>query len=190
MADLEIALREKINAYKTSMMYHAMKLVKQLNQTDYDRKIRRLQKDEVDKARFKKGLEELAQNRRVDDTVYQLKCARCNTFACLSKDIKVLKKSQYIVVDKEFETRIIIKPHRSPKKYEGMTKTSKMYCKKCPLDWGIVLDYQGLSCWTLKIACLKFVNTATKRVTTYKKWNEVPFVPPKVECEDLVNLLS
>ena len=188
--DQDIVRRETINAYKASMMYRAMKLVKLLSQRNYDRKVLRMQKEEVERAKFKKGMEELAQSRRTDETVYELKCARCNTFACFSTDIKTLKKFNHIVVDKDFEKRIKIKPHRSPKKIEGMTKTSKMYCQKCPLDWGVVFDYHGLQCWTLKLCCLKFVNTATNRVTEYKKWIEVPFTPAETEYEDLAKLFA
>ena len=188
LGEQEIVRREKINAYKANMMYRAMKLVKLLSQRDFVRKVLRMQKEEVERAKFQKGMEELAQSRRTDDTVYALKCARCNTFACYSTDIKALKKSNHIVVDTDFRDRIKTKPHRSPKTYDGMTKTHKMYCKNCPLDWGIVMDYHKLPCWTLKLACFKFVNTATKRVTEYKKWIEVPFKPAETEYEDLAKL--
>ena len=181
-------MRETINAYKASMMYRAMKLVKLMPQRDFERKVRLTQKEELERAKFKKTVEELAQSRRVDESLYEIKCGRCNNFACYSADIRTLKGSQHIVVDKEFQTRIKVTPHRSPKKYEGMEKTSKMYCKNCPLDWGIVLDYNGLPCWTLKLICLKFVNTVTRRVTQYKKWLEVPFVPPEIEYDDLLRL--
>ena len=190
LGEQDIVHREKINAFKANMMYRAMKTVKLLPQGDFTRKVLRMQREEVDRAKFQKGMEELAQSRRTDETIYELKCARCNTFACYSVDIKVLKKSNHIVVDTEFKDRIKTKPHRSPKKYEGMTKTSKMYCKNCPLDWGIVLDYHGLPCWTLKLACFKFINTVTNRVTEYKKWLEVPFKPVETEYEDLARLFA
>ena len=186
----KIVLKETINAFKAAMMYRAMKLLKLMPQNHYDRKVRLHQKEELEQSKLRRGMEEFLQSQRGDAALYEIKCARCNAFACYSKDIRILKRSQHIVVDKGFADRIRIKPHRSPKQFDGMTKTSKMYCMNCPLDWGVVLDFHGLSCWSLKLACLKFVNTDTGIIREYKKWIEVPFIPIKTEYEDLVKLFG
>ena len=186
----KIVLQDTINAYKAAMMYRAMKLIKLLQQDIYNKKIKMYQKTDLQQFRFRRGVEEVLLSQKTDEAPYDIKCGRCNAFACHGSDIRILKHSQHIVVDRTFSERIIVKPHRSPKKFEGMTKTSKVFCKNCPLDWGILLDYHGLSLCSLKLACLKFVNTETGNIREYKKWIEVPFRPPTTEYEDLVKLFA
>ena len=175
-----------MNAFKADMMYRAMELLKHMPQHDYDRKVRLYQKQEFEQLKRKRKRAEVLQGQRGDASLYEIKCARCNAFACYSKDIRILADTHHIVVDKGFADRIRIKTLMSPKTFDGMTKKSKIYCKNCPLDWGIVLNYCSSDCWTLKLACLKFVNTKTRDVKQYKKWNEVPFIPTKMETEDLM----
>ncbi|WAR20808.1 IFIH1-like protein [Mya arenaria] len=175
--------QEMVNAYKANLMYKAMDEFKRLNPKHIQYKIAIYQKEEMQKHRYKMEYEKAKKSKMSEDDL-EILCRRCNTKACLVSDIRKLGHD-HLVLDKSFANRITTKPHKSPKKYDGIEKKSKMFCKKCPLDWGIVAERDGVDLWILKIQCFKFRNMRSADVSAYKKWIEVPYAFPEMNLEDI-----
>ncbi|WAR20813.1 IFIH1-like protein [Mya arenaria] len=175
--------QEMVNAYKANMMYKAMDEFKRLNPKNIGYKVAIYQKEEMQKHRYKMEYEKAKKSKMSEDDL-EILCRRCNTKACLVSDIRKLGHD-HLVLDKSFANRITTKPHKSPKKYDGIEKKSKMFCKKCPLDWGIVAERDGVDLWILKIQCFKFRNMRSADVSAYKKWIEVPYAVPEMNLEDI-----
>ncbi|XP_052772055.1 antiviral innate immune response receptor RIG-I-like isoform X2 [Mya arenaria] len=175
--------QEMVNAYKANMMYKAMDDFKRLNPKNIGYKVAIYQKEEMQKHRYKMEYEKAKKSKMSEDDL-EILCRRCNTKACLVSDIRKLGHD-HLVLDKSFANRITTKPHKSPKKYDGIEKKSKMFCKKCPLDWGIVAERDGVDLWILKIQCFKFRNMRSADVSAYKKWIEVPYAVPEMNLEDI-----
>ncbi|XP_052772676.1 antiviral innate immune response receptor RIG-I-like [Mya arenaria] len=175
--------QEMVNAYKANLMYKAMDEFKRLNPKHIRYKIAIYQKEEMQKHRYKMEYEKAKKSKMSEDDL-EILCRRCNTKACQVSDIRKLGNG-YLVLDKSFAKRISTKPHKSPKKYNGIEKKSKMFCKKCPLDWGIVAERDGIDLWILKIKCFKFRNLRSADVSAYKHWIEVPYDVPEMTLEDI-----
>ena len=180
--------QEIVNAYKANMMYKAMDMFKQLDPKNIEYKIQLFQKEEMQKYRYKVELDKAKQNRYSDDN-YELLCKRCNGLACYVSDVRK-RGHDYLVIDPTLPAKITTKPHKTPKKYDGIEKKAKMFCKNCPNDWGIIAEKDGTDLRILKIISLKFRNMRTHDVTTYKKWIDMPFNVPEIDDEDLVKLFN
>ncbi|XP_053406954.1 antiviral innate immune response receptor RIG-I-like isoform X2 [Mercenaria mercenaria] len=188
MGSDKVVEQERINAYKAAMMYRALKRVQELDPKYFSMKVTAFQKEETHKYRFKAEVEKLKKGRKSDED-FEILCGRCNTFACYVSDVRQLGHD-HIVIDKAFADKITRKEHKKPKTYDGLHKKYKMFCKKCPLDWGIIGIRDGLDCMILKIMNFKFRNLRTRGVSTYKKWIDMPYNVPEIRLEDLPRLLG
>ncbi|XP_023697565.2 antiviral innate immune response receptor RIG-I [Paramormyrops kingsleyae] len=108
---------------------------------------------------------------------HKLLCAKCKKFACFSDDLRVLKESQHIVLDKSIFERSIASPHPRPRKYMGIMKEKKLFCANCHEDWGIVASYRHLqNLPLLKIESFVVESCVTQQQRYFGKWKEVTFV--------------
>lgn len=180
--------QEMVNAYKAAMMYRAMQRFKELQPKLIESKIALFQREEMQKHRSKVQLEMVKKSRRSDDD-FEILCKRCNTFACHLSDVRK-RGHDHLVADKGFALRINTKPHGAPVKYDGIEKKAKMFCKKCPSDWGIVAEKDGIDIRILKIKMFKFRNMRTQDITNYNKWIDVPYRVPDIDDEDLAHLVD
>ncbi|WAR20791.1 IFIH1-like protein [Mya arenaria] len=175
--------QEMVNAYKANLMYKAMDEFKRLNPKTIGYKVAIYQREEMQKHRYKMEYEKANKSKMSEDDL-EILCRRCNTKVCHVSDIRKLGHD-HLVLDKSFANRFTTKPHITPKKYDGIEKKSKMICKKCPMDWGIVAERDGVDLWILKIQCFKFRNMRSADVSAYKKWIEVPYAVPEMTLEDI-----
>ncbi|XP_053375266.1 antiviral innate immune response receptor RIG-I-like isoform X2 [Mercenaria mercenaria] len=189
MGSEKILEQERTNAYKALMMSRALDEVCKLDPKLIKQKIVTFQKEEIQKYRFKKEASKYTNSKKSSEDAYEILCGKCNTFACNISDVRQMGHD-HIVVDKTFEERIIKKEHKRPKTYDGIFKKYKMYCKKCPLDWGIIGIKDGLDCMTLKITNLKFKNLRTGLPSIYKKWKDMPYDVQKIGVADLPDILN
>lgn len=191
MGSEKVVEQEKVNAYKAAMMYPALNQVKQLDPKSVDMKVAQFQKEEIHKYRYKVEKLKKAKKSEVQktDEDYAILCGRCRAFACNVSDVREMG-TDHIVIDKSFADKITTREHKRQKTYNGLYKKYKMFCKKCPLDWGIIGIRDGLDCMILKIMNFKFRHLQTKGITAYKKWIEMPYNVPEIELADLPGLLG
>ena len=94
-----------------------------------------------------------------------------------------------MIIDCEFEEKVILKPHSKPKTVDGVEMNKKVLCAKCNEDWGVTALIDGVEWMCLKVCSfvLQF-NTTQQRRVLYKKWKDVPFEVPDATLEELLSL--
>lgn len=97
---------------------------------------------------------------------------KCDNLCGWSSDIRTVNGKHYVIVDKTFEDRIMVKPHDRPISYDDWVKKEKIYCTKCPQDWGIKADYKSVPCCVIKISSFVIVDPYEKR-SYCKRWKDV-----------------
>ncbi len=140
------------------------------------------EKDQEGKAANQQLLRSRARN-----TVWALRCLKCDSLACMSDEIRKVEQSHHVVLDDEFNSRIVKEPHPNPKAYDEFCKTHKVFCGKCKFDWGIVAIYKKIPVPVTKVSSFVLVDQNNKR-TTCKKWKDVPFVVQELSPDDLQQL--
>ncbi|KAK3594736.1 hypothetical protein CHS0354_014161 [Potamilus streckersoni] len=182
---------DKLSTYKGAMMYRAMESIKKIDPRSLQRKVKLFQKEEISKQEFRdRVLEKQICMKKKGQ--FKLCCYKCSVEVIDGEDLRVLKGTYHVVIDKEFKTLIVTKPHKKPnqKKIEGLQKAEKIYCKKCGMDWGIYFIYNTLPLPTIKCESFKIRNTEDGKISTYKKWLNVPFVIEACELSEIVDLLE
>ena len=113
----------------------------------------------------------------------QLKCKVCKVNACKGGDIYVTENaSAYVVIDEKFrENKIWIKLHPSHfiKLSEKVTKMSKMYCRNCNSDWGVMCIWPSEGYELPVLKCKSFIFEIDGVLQPVRKWSDAPFdIPP------------
>uniref|UniRef100_A0A4W4GQC3 RNA helicase n=1 Tax=Electrophorus electricus TaxID=8005 RepID=A0A4W4GQC3_ELEEL len=107
---------------------------------------------------------------------YQLLCAKCRHFACFSSDLRVLQEAHHIILDRSVFNRCETKPHGKPKTFDGITKTKKLLCGNCKMDWGIIASYLNIqNLPVVKIESFVIQNIKTQQIAYFRKWKDVTF---------------
>ena len=189
MGDEKMLNKERINAYKLAMMERALKLFLNIDTKVKEKKIDLQQGEIIDKYKMQREIDRANVRSKRADVDFEILCKRCKVLACHTSDIRLFNR-QFFVIDKSFAEKIELKEHKKPSMFSGLYKKYKMYCKKCPMDWGIVSEYKGLPCRTLKLESFILRNIQTGDSQSYKKWYDVPVAIPEVKLEDLPRLLG
>uniref|UniRef100_A0A8B9HGA8 Activating signal cointegrator 1 complex subunit 3 n=1 Tax=Astyanax mexicanus TaxID=7994 RepID=A0A8B9HGA8_ASTMX len=117
---------------------------------------------------------------------YKLLCAKCNAFACVSDDLRVLKECHHIILDHTVFKRCVTNPHLNPRSFDGITKTQKMLCAECKLDWGIIASYLNIKDLPIvKIESFVVQDVATQRKHYFRKWRDVTFAMREFELTEI-----
>ena len=110
----------------------------------------------------------------------QLNCKRCKAFACAGSDIYIISSINHAVPDKEFQQKVIIRPHEKPRllsKVQDLAKTHKIFCVVCNADWGNLAKWpsKGMDFPILKCKSFTFILKGTRDTLRVSKWSEAPF---------------
>uniref|UniRef100_W5L9E5 Activating signal cointegrator 1 complex subunit 3 n=1 Tax=Astyanax mexicanus TaxID=7994 RepID=W5L9E5_ASTMX len=117
---------------------------------------------------------------------YKLLCAKCNAFACVSDDLRVLKECHHIILNHTVFKRCVTNPHLNPRSFDGITKTQKMLCAECKLDWGIIASYLNIKDLPIvKIESFVVQDVATQRKHYFRKWRDVTFAMREFELTEI-----
>ncbi|XP_072552312.1 antiviral innate immune response receptor RIG-I [Salminus brasiliensis] len=117
---------------------------------------------------------------------YKLLCAKCEAFACFSGDLRVLKESHHIILERSIFKRCFTQPHHNPKSFGGITKTQKMLCVDCRLDWGIIASYLHIKDLPIvKIESFVVQDVVTQKKQYFRKWREVNFAMREFELTEI-----
>ena len=115
------------------------------------------------------------------------RCLKCDNLCGWSSDIRTVNKQHYVIVDGTFEDRIVAKPHQSPRSYDDWVKKEKIYCSRCPQDWGIKANYKSVPCCVIKIASFVIIDPYERR-SYCKRWKEVLFPVAELTEQDMQDL--
>ncbi|RXM93040.1 DnaJ-like subfamily B member 5 [Acipenser ruthenus] len=80
-----------------------------------------------------------------------------------------------VVISKAFLPLCNIQPHPKPQVCDVLEKKSKIFCRTCNRDWGILASCMGLdNLPVLKISGFTFVNLRTGQRKSVVKWQDFP----------------
>ena len=116
----------------------------------------------------------------------QLYCKRCKVSACVGSDIYIISSTHRAVPDKQFQQKIIKRPHDKPRPLSQveelyLAKTHKIYCAKCDADWGVLAKWpsKGMDFPILKCKSFIFqVKRDNKPAVNVSQWSVAPFESP------------
>uniref|UniRef100_A0ABM5FRV1 RNA helicase n=1 Tax=Pogona vitticeps TaxID=103695 RepID=A0ABM5FRV1_9SAUR len=173
---------ERYNIMKEAMMNKAIKEVQDWKEEVFAEKISSLQKKQKklqDSKKKELQPKPLVGNRR-------LLCGKCKSPACDTDDIRVIEVSHHTVLGDYFRNRYVIKSHKRPICYGNFEKKSKIYCKECHHDWGILVKYRTLDDLPIiKIESFSVKDVATGRQSYFRKWKDVDFAMRDFDIEEM-----
>lgn len=185
------AAKEECNKIREKMMQKAIDIIDRYQMGEKRERIRQYQKEaQVEREMAKKGKEisKILKASQNTDGRYILRCLKCDNFAAYSTDIRKIEASHHVILDKDYKTRIIIRPHPAPKKFENFELTGKIFCKRCHTDWGIMGVYKKVSFPVVKVCSFIVINEDDQR-RVYKRWKEVPFTVNNLTPDDLQEMM-
>ena len=148
-------------------------------QEEISRSPQKVQK-EVEKfqneSNINKKLKSLAKTRRIIRSgEFELRCYTCNTFICMSSDIKRIQNAHHVVVDESLPERVNFIEGGSTKHIDDTIQfTGKLMCMDCGANLGVICIHNSLQFPVIKIEKFLIVDS-NGRQDTCKKWNKVPF---------------
>ncbi|KAI5096188.1 putative ATP-dependent RNA helicase DDX58, partial [Silurus meridionalis] len=163
--------KEKLNMEREELVEAAIKNL-QCSPEILRAKVDRFQKEDV----ARRSYVNLSGEKTLTEGSYELLCGKCKKFGCFSDDLRVLQESHHIVMDRSIFQRCGTKPHAKPKTFDNITKTKKMFCLDCKLDWGIIASYMNIQDLpVVKIESFIVQDRVTKKQTLFRKWRDVTF---------------
>ena len=70
---------------------------------------------------------------------FKFLCLKCRAFVCRASDVRLIDDAHHVVVDPEFQSRVVFRESAKNKKKrisEDLSLTHKSVCMKCGLEWG------------------------------------------------------
>ncbi|KAK7465962.1 hypothetical protein BaRGS_00037500, partial [Batillaria attramentaria] len=105
---------------------------------------------------------------------FELRCRKCDAYACLSSHIRTIKTKHHVVIQPDFRERFNEKPHPKPVFYDSMQMKYKLFCKSCGEHWGNANLYEEAKFPVLKIDAFIVTDDYGRRDAP-KKWKDAKF---------------
>ncbi|XP_058862537.1 antiviral innate immune response receptor RIG-I-like [Acipenser ruthenus] len=168
----ENAEKEQINMLQEKVMYDAIQTAQNIETDVFLAKVRNVQK----RQKKQRDLERrMAPEKKKEDITFLLQCGKCRQNACKSDEIRVIQNNHRVVISKAFLPLCNIQPHPKPQVCDVLEKKSKIFCRTCNRDWGILASCMGLdNLPVLKISGFTFVNLRTGQRKSVVKWQDFP----------------
>ncbi|KAJ8303366.1 hypothetical protein KUTeg_019762 [Tegillarca granosa] len=182
-------VRDTINMQKAAMMYRALEMLKNMEPSERMRRILEYQRQDMSSEAIKQLSKDIHQAEK-PKIEFRLKCFRCKTFAVDGDKIRKFQV-HHTVTDRTFFDRIKKVPLAKTNTFDNITKHSKIYCKNCPQDWGVIfiIDDQEVPVIKSDPFVFESTNTYANRDRRYKKWKDVPYYLEPIEKEEMLELL-
>ncbi|CAD5118190.1 DgyrCDS6915 [Dimorphilus gyrociliatus] len=114
-----------------------IKIPKVQNRMNTDRKLKRFQSNAIITP---------------DEKVYEFRCIKCESIACLSSDLRLVGNSHRVILLRDFETRYVLKEHPRKENTRGnIHRIGKIHCKECEANWGVLINHEGIELPVLKV---------------------------------------
>ncbi|XP_048779866.2 antiviral innate immune response receptor RIG-I-like isoform X2 [Ostrea edulis] len=191
-----VAEKELINTLKEPMMEEAMKRVQQKvdhNNSTFCVQKRRLQ--ELAKRDRDLAILNQSTTRIIKTGQYYLRCLKCNTFLCMSNEIRRILNCHHTCISQDLKQRINCTKFENAA-YPGEDiemGVGQIDCKGkgCAVKLGSIALYQGIFFPILSIKALKIEKDMYQR-DTLKKWNMVEkyFTVQDLSTDDIENIVK
>lgn len=109
-------------------------------------------------------------------------CYKCPQEICTTEELRLFKyhsNEHIICVSDQFETLCQVKAHKKPKVFDHLLKKSKIACKGCNKDWGVIMVYKRqINFPMLKPQGFRFVDENCRSITggQSSSWPEIDYI--------------
>nr|KAG5687676.1 hypothetical protein BaRGS_027568 [Batillaria attramentaria] len=177
--------KEEINLIREIMMREAIRDLQHEMDHRHREFLTRLEEIQKDEKSMRDIESAQRSGRQLREGEVILRCRTCDTYACMSSDIKTVERSHHVIVDLDFRDRSIEKPHPKPGLYGvELEKKGKLHCKNCGADWGIIVRYRDTKFPVIKIDSFVVVDEYGKRDAP-KKWKNTTFATDELTLPEL-----
>ncbi|KAM7068522.1 ATP-dependent RNA helicase DHX58 [Molossus nigricans] len=167
--------REQTNEALEVLMEQAVAAVQQMDQTEYQAKIRDLQQEAVVGRMVQAAQRERQQQQFLAEHV-QLLCINCMVAVGHGSDLRKVEGTHHINVNPNFSIyyKVSDQPVVMDRVFKDWVPGGVINCKNCGEHWGLQMIYKSLKLPVLKVRSM-LLQTPKGRIQA-KKWSRVPFL--------------
>ncbi|XP_057571269.1 ATP-dependent RNA helicase DHX58 [Hippopotamus amphibius kiboko] len=169
--------REMTNEVLETLMERAVTAVQEMDQAEYQAKIRDLQQAAL-VTRAARAAQRESRRRRFPAEHVQLLCINCSMPVGYGSDLRRVEGTHHVNVNPNFS--IYYKTSQEPvvinRVFKDWRPGGVISCSNCGESWGLQMIYKSVKLPVLKI-CKMLLETPQGRVQS-KQWSRVPFTVP------------
>jgi len=179
--------REYTSQFRESLMIEALSQVQSMDPKTFMQRVKDIQRKNLQDRFLKKQVFATLKSEHLPDDV-TFCCRKCNIEACQAHDIRTIKESHHVVVNRGFrDSKVDILDHPNPKTIDDIVMNKKIYCKECHADWGVTALISGVEWMCIKICSFVLVfPDPNPRRRMFKKWKELPFNIPEATIDEIL----
>ncbi|XP_066119710.1 ATP-dependent RNA helicase DHX58 [Saccopteryx bilineata] len=172
--------RERTNEALEALMERAVAAVQQMDQAEYEAKVRDLQRAAVVRRAVKAAQQESQRQQFLAEQV-QLLCINCMVAVGHGSDLRKVEGSHHVNVNPNFSVyyNVSTKPVVMDRVFKDWIPGGVVSCKNCGEPWGLQIIYKSVKLPALKVRAM-LLETPRGRIQA-KKWSRVPFPVPDLD---------
>ncbi|XP_014646150.1 PREDICTED: probable ATP-dependent RNA helicase DHX58 [Ceratotherium simum simum] len=169
--------RELTNEALEALMEKAVAAVQEMDQAEYQAKIRDLQRAAVVKRAARAAQQESRRQQFLADQV-QLLCINCMVAVGHGSDLRKVEGTHHVNVNPNFSIyyKVSQQPVVIDRAFKDWRPGGAISCRNCGEAWGMQIIYKSVKLPVIKV-CSMLLETPQGRVRA-KKWSRVPFPVP------------
>ncbi|XP_058416977.1 ATP-dependent RNA helicase DHX58 isoform X4 [Diceros bicornis minor] len=169
--------RELTNEALEALMEKAVAAVQEMDQAEYQAKIRDLQRAAVVKRAARAAQQESRRQQFLADQV-QLLCINCMVAVGHGSDLRKVEGTHHVNVNPNFSIyyKVSQQPVVMDRAFKDWRPGGAISCGNCGEAWGMQIIYKSVKLPVIKV-CSMLLETPQGRVRA-KKWSRVPFLVP------------
>ncbi|KAM8818989.1 ATP-dependent RNA helicase DHX58 [Rhynchonycteris naso] len=172
--------RELVNEALEALMERAVAAVQEMDQTEYEAKIRDLQRAAMVRRAIKAAQQESQRQQFLAEQV-QLLCINCMVAVGHGSDLRKVEGAHHVNVNPNFSIyyNVSKKPVVIDRVFKDWMPGGVVSCKNCGEPWGLQMIYKSVKLPALKVRTM-LLETPRGRILA-KKWSRVPFPVPDLD---------
>ncbi|XP_031324622.1 ATP-dependent RNA helicase DHX58 isoform X2 [Camelus dromedarius] len=172
--------RELTNEALETLMERAVAAIQEMDQAEYEAKIRDLQRAALVK-RAAQAVQRESRRRKFLAEHVQLLCINCMVVVGYGSDLRKVEGAHHVNVNPNFSIyyNISQKPVVINRVFKDWRPGGTISCRNCGENWGLQMIYKSVKLPVLKVRSM-LLETPQGRVQV-KKWSLVPFSVPEFD---------
>ncbi|XP_028013065.2 ATP-dependent RNA helicase DHX58 [Eptesicus fuscus] len=169
--------REQTNEVLEVLMERAVAAVQEMDQAEYQAKIRDLQREALVRRAAQAAQRKTRQQQFLAEQV-QLLCVNCMVAVGHGSDLRKVEGTHHVNVNPNFSIyyNVSEKPVAIDRVFKDWVPGGVISCKNCGELWGLQMIYKSVKLPALKVRTM-LLHTPRGRIQA-KKWSSVPFPVP------------
>ncbi|XP_059526150.1 ATP-dependent RNA helicase DHX58 isoform X2 [Myotis daubentonii] len=169
--------REQTNEVLEALMERAVAAVQEMDQAEYQAKIRHLQREALLR-RAAQAAQKKSRQQQFPAEHVQLLCVNCMVAVGHGSDLRKVEGTHHVNVNPNFSIyyNVSEKPVAIERVFKDWVPGGVISCKNCGELWGLQMIYKSVKLPALKVRAM-LLQTPRGRIQA-KKWSSVPFPVP------------